>query len=185
MMRIRLLALSLLASLWAAPAGAAVIARVIAPASVGIGAQFDVELRADLGDPVLGWGLDLGFDPAIVQRVSAPTIGPDWFAVAVSDGDGLAGVAAGGLTGDRRLAVVRFQAIALGSTSFVLSDTLADLSEGFALDPAGFAAVQYQSASVNVVPEPGTALLTALGLAGLAAGRRYACSSSRSDTTRR
>ena len=158
--------------LWAAPAPAAVIARVIAPATVGVGAQFDVELRADLGDPVLGWGLDLTFDPAVVQRVSPPAIGADWLAVTASDGDGLAGIAAGGLTGDRRLAIVSFQAIALGSTSFVLSDTLTDLSEGFALDPAGFAAVQYQSASVNVVPEPGTALLTALGLVGLAARRR-------------
>ena len=169
-MRRMLLALTSL--LLAAPASAAVIAYVIAPVSVGVGTQFDIELRGDLGDPVLGWGLDLGFDPAIVQQVSPPTIGPDWFAVTASDGDALAGIAAGGLSGDRQLAVVRFQAIALGSVSFVLSDTLADLSEGFALDPTGFATVQYQSATVNVVPEPTTALLLALGMAGLAARRR-------------
>jgi hypothetical protein len=171
-MNMRMLVALVPCLLWAAPAPAAVIARVIAPATVGVGAQFDVELRADLGDPVLGWGLDLAFDPAVVQRITPTTIGPDWFAVSASDGDGLAGIAAGGLTGERQLAVLRFQAIALGSTSFVLSDTLADLSEGFALDPAGFASVTYQGASVNVVPEPGTALLTALGLLGLAARRR-------------
>ena len=170
-MRMRML-LALASLFWAAPAPAAVIAYVTAPASVGIGTQFDVELRATLGDPVVGWGLDLGFDPAVVQRVTPTTIGSDWLAVSASDGDGLAGISLTGLTGDRRLAVVRFQAIALGSTSFVLSDTMADLSEGFALDPSGFASVQYQSATVQVVPEPGTALLVALGVAGLAARRR-------------
>ena len=168
-MRMRML-LALASLLWAAPAPAAVIAYVTAPASVGIGAQFDVELRATLGDPTIGWGLDLGFNPSVVQKVST-TVGPDWLAVSASDGDGLAGISLTGLSGDRRLAVVRFQAIALGSTSFVLSDTMADLSEGFALDPSGFASVQYQSATVQVVPEPGTALLVALGVAGLAARR--------------
>jgi hypothetical protein len=169
-MRRMLLALTSL--LLAAPASAAVIAYVIAPVSVDVGTQFDIELRGNLGDPTLGWGLDLGFDPAVVQPVGAPTIGPDWIAATASDGDGLAGIALTGLSGDRRLAVVRFQAIALGSTSFVLSDTLADLSEGFALDPTGFATVQYQSATVNVVPEPATALLLVLGITGLAARRR-------------
>ena len=169
-MRRMLLALTSL--LLAAPASAAVIAYVIAPVSVDVGTQFDIELRGNLGDPTLGWGLDLGFDPAVVQPVGVPTIGPDWIAATASDGDGLAGIALTGLSGDRRLAVVRFQAIALGSTSFVLSDTLADLSEGFALDPTGFATVQYQSATVNVVPEPATALLLVLGITGLAARRR-------------
>ena len=172
-MRMRMLLA--LTSLWlAAPASAAVIGYVVAPASVAVGAQFDIELRGNLGEPVLGWGVDLGFNPAVVQQVGAPTIGPDWIAVSASDGDGLAGIAAGGLTGDRLLAIVRFQAIALGSASFVLSDTLADLSEGFALDPTGFATVQYQGATVNVVPEPATALLLVLGITGLAARRRRA-----------
>ena len=171
-MRIRML-LALAPFLLAAPAPAAVIAYVVAPATVPIGSSFDVELRASLGDATLGWGLDLGFDPAAVHLVSAPVIGADWAAVSASDGDGLAGIALGaGLTGDRRLAVVRFEAVALGATNFVLSETLSDLSEGFALDPSGFATAQYQGATVNVIPEPGTALLTALGLAGLAARRR-------------
>ncbi|HVN39334.1 MAG TPA: cohesin domain-containing protein [Myxococcota bacterium] len=182
-------------ALWllAAPAPAAVIAYVVAPASAGLGSQFDVELRATLGDPTLGWGVDLGYDASKVQLVSGPTIGSDWTAVAASDGDGLAGVALGaGLTGDHRLAVLRFQAIAQGSASFVLSETVSDLSEGFALDPTGFAQVTYQGATVNIVPEPATGLLSALGFAGLAAARRtrarataQANSSSRSDTTRR
>ena len=187
-MRTWLLALALW--LLAAPAPAAVMAYVVAPASVGIGSQFDVELRATLGDATLGWGVDLGYDASKVQLVSGPTIGSDWTAVAASDGDGLAGVALLGLTGDHRLALLRFQAIAQGSASFVLSETLSDLSEGFALDPTGFAQTTYQGATVNVVPEPATALLSALGLAGMAVARRprapaQAKSSSRSDTTRR
>ena len=187
-MRTWLLALALW--LLAAPAPAAVMAYVVAPASVGIGSQFDVELRATLGDATLGWGVDLGYDASKVQLVSGPTIGSDWTAVAASDGDGLAGVALAGLTGDHRLALLRFQAIALGNVSFVLSETLSDLSEGFALDPTGFAQTTYQGATVNIVPEPATALLSALGLAGMAVARRprapaQAKSSSRSDTTRR
>jgi len=189
-MRTWLLALALW--LVAAPAPAAVVAYVVAPASAGIGSQFDVELRATLGDSTLGWGVDLGYDASKVQLVSGPTIGSDWTAVAASDGDGLAGVALAGLTGDHRLAVLRFQAIALGNASFVLGETLSDLSEGFALDPTGFAQTTYQGATVNIVPEPATALLSALGLAGMAVARRrrarataQAKSSSRSDSTRR
>lgn len=176
-MRIRLL---FAFTLWlaASPASAAVIARVVAPASVPLGGFFDVELRADLGLPTLGWGLDLGYDPAILQISGAPSLGSDWDAFTAPDGDGLAGVyfppSGAGLTGDDvLLAVVPFQALALGMVQLSLSATLVDLSEGFALDPEGFDLdVVFQSAQVTVVPEPGSAALTLCGLAALAA-RRY------------
>ena len=180
-MRIRLL-LSLSLLLASAPAHATVIAHVVAPASVLVGSFFDVELRASLPDPTLGWGLDLTANPANVQRSGAPTIGSSWTAFAAPDGDGLAGVylpppQGQGITGsDVLLAVVHFQALTIGDTDFQLSDTPTDLSEGFALDPQGYAPVQYQGARTTVtpVPEPATAALLFGGLASLAAARRRA-----------
>ena len=63
-MNMRMRMILALTSLWlAAPASAAVIGYVVAPASVAVGAQFDIELRGNLGEPVLGWGVDLGFNP--------------------------------------------------------------------------------------------------------------------------
>jgi hypothetical protein len=182
----------------AAPAPAAVIARVVAPAQAQLGTSFDIELRASLSQPTLGWGLDLGFDPALVQRSGAPTIASPWTSVAAADGDGLAGIyfppAGGvGLSGaDVLLAVVRFQAQALGVTQLTLSATISDLGEGFALDPDGFdPSVVFQGAQVTIVPEPHTAALVALGLLGLAvlaAQRRRArqtCSIRSAERTRR
>jgi hypothetical protein len=191
------LPLALASWLAAAPARSAVIARVVAPAQVQLGSAFDIELRADLGQPTLGWGLDLGFDPAALQRSGAPTIGPDWLSATAADGDGLAGIyfpdpGGSGLVGDGvLLAVVRFQALAAGVTQLELSATLADLGEGFALDPEGFDSVRFEGAQVTVVPEPGTAALLALGLLGLiafAAQRRralQACSRRSAESRRR
>ena len=180
-MRIRLL-LSLALWLAAAPVQATVIARVVAPATVQVGSFFDVELRASLPDPILGWGLDLSADPLLVQRSGAASISSSWIAFAAPDGDGLAGVylpppQGMGITGsDVLLAVVHYQALSIGDADFQVSDTSTDLTEGFALDPEGFAQVQYQGARVSIapVPEPGTAALLLGGFASLAAARRRA-----------
>jgi hypothetical protein len=138
------------------------------------GDLFAVDLLADLSDPVLGFGLDLHFDPEVVAPVGDPTIGPDWFPVTAPDGDGLAGAAfPAGVVGDGvQLVTLTFEALSAGDAGFWMGFTPGDLTEGFALDPFGRDTVVYESAPrVQVVPEPSTALLLALGLAGIASLR--------------
>lgn len=151
---------------------AAVVRVVPSAATVAVGDAFDVQLRADLGDPVLGWGLDLAFDPAIVSPSAAPTLGPLWASVFTADNDGLAGLAfpsaAAGC--DVLLATLHFTARSLGQTNLVISTTPGDLTEGLPLDPTGFADVRFVPATITVAPEPCTLSLVALGV--LAARRR-------------
>jgi hypothetical protein len=160
----------------AAPAGALVQVGFAPEASVvAAGASFQVEIRADLGEPVLGFGLDLAFDSALLALEGAPEIAAPWLPVFAPDGDGLAAVAfdAGILGDDVLLAVLRFTALAPGSSGLLLSVTPGDLAEGFALDPSGFAAEPaFTAGMVQVVPEPASALLLAAGLVAVAAGRR-------------
>lgn len=149
-------------------------------ASTAVGATFQVALVADLDDPVLGWGLDLAFDPAVIAPTGAPAIGPLWnLGVGSADGDGLAGgvlpgPAATGVAGtDVLLAELEFRALAPGFSELVLSYTPADFTEGFALDPSGFATdVELGGGSVTVVPEPATGALLGASLAALAAASR-------------
>ena len=101
-------------------APAAVIARVVAPATVGGRQRGSTSSCApSLGDPTLGWGLDLGYDPPSCCRLGAPVIGPPWIGgVRRADGDGLAGDprSTGSPATDVLLATVHFQALALGIT---------------------------------------------------------------------
>jgi hypothetical protein len=173
LMRLLPLVASLLTA--AAPADALVMVGFAPEASlVTPGTSFAVEIRAELGEPVLGFGLDLAFDPAILALESPPEIVAPWLPVFAPDGDGLAGVAFdAGLVGDDvLLAVLRLRALAPGTSALALSVTPGDLSEGFALDPTGFAAAPgFVAGSVQVLPEPGTGVLVAAGLAALALRR--------------
>jgi len=131
--------------------------------TVNVGQPFDMQLRADIGDPVLGWGLDVTFDGDIIGQALAPTIGPLWASVHTPDGDGLAGLKfPPSISGnDILLATLHFVAIAPGQTDLVIGVTAGDLTEGFALDPTGFASLHFEPASVTVVPEPASGLLLA------------------------
>jgi hypothetical protein len=164
-------ALSLLAS---APAAATVTVRVVSPVSeVSVGETFTIELRAEASQPILGFGLDLGFDGAVLAIDAPPAIGPLWDPLVAPDGDGLAGlVFPAGLTGDLLLATLSFEALAPGITSILASFTAGDLTEGFPLDPSGRDEdVSFTGAPIQVVPEPASGLLVAAGLLGLAASR--------------
>ena len=138
------------------------------------GDTLTVEVRGDLPSPIVGFGFDLLFDPALFVAVGPPTIGSDWAPASTPDGDGLAGLAFPvGVSGsDNLLATVVLQALAPGSTALDIGFTAGDLTEGFAREGSGFDSVSVVAALVTVVPEPGTALLFGLGLAGFAAVRR-------------
>jgi hypothetical protein len=72
------------------------------------------------------------------------------------------------------LATLSVRGISQGTSALALGVTGPDLTEGFALDPAGFAEVQLVGGSVGIVPEPASGLLLAAALGLLAASRRCA-----------
>ena len=152
--------------------------------SVELGEVFNIDIVADIPDAVVAWGLDLTIEDAIVlSPVGDPVIGPLWIAGYAPDGDGLAGLTypSSVVGNDILLATITFSADAVGETDLLLSDDNPpphlsppnDLTEGFGLDPTGFAEVTYQPGHVEVVPEPATLILLAFG--GLLAFRKRTC----------
>ena len=161
-------------------------------------ARFDVELRADLGDPTLGWGLDLGYDPRSCSCTGAPDDRPRPGSRRPRPPTATGSPASfppadGSPATDVLLAIVHFQALALGVTQLAaLGDAVRPRARASrSIRTASTRARVFQGAQVQVVPEPRTAVLARLGLLGLprvalrAAARASAYSSSRSDTTRR
>jgi len=141
---------------------------------VGVGNTVTVDIVADIpaGEPVLVWGLDLAVsDPAEVSW-SLVGIGPSWYGAETPDDDDLGGLAFDtGISGDGvLLATIQFTSLVpVVDTTLLLSDDYpTDLTEGFALDPSGFATVNYCCG--YIVPEP--ASLSLLVLCGLVALRR-------------
>lgn len=121
-----------------------------------LGHDFEIDIVADINNPVVGWGLDVTVaTPGVITSAGDPDIGPSWFAVNAPDGDKLAGLAfPNGIVGtDVLLATLHFTADADGETDLLLSVTPGDNSEGFALDPSGFGTYLFESGHVYV-PEP-------------------------------
>ena len=153
---------------------------MIDPASTVVlnGTSFSVNLLADIPEPIIGWGLDVSFDPTILS-LTGLTIGTSFLPVSSPDGDNIAGLAPppDPICGDNiLLAALSFNAINIGSSSIIISYTSGDLTEGFALVAIGkFAdvfSINGTVNSVNPVPEPTTILLFGLGLMGLAGARK-------------
>lgn len=129
---------------------------------------FRVEIRADIPDPIVAWGLDLAFDDTILSLEGPPNIGSSFVEAFAADGDGLAALAfPTSVSGnDVLLATLDFRAIGIGTTDLWLSTTVGDLTEGFGLDPTGFAFVDFEHGSVTVTPIPAPAAVT-LGVLGI------------------
>ncbi|MCZ6683564.1 MAG: cohesin domain-containing protein [Planctomycetota bacterium] len=176
---VHLCGLSLAMVLAASPARAADVVVRVTPSdsTVFVNDVFTVDIVADLSVPVLGWGLDFSIDdPSIVSMIGSPQLAsPPWAGVLAPDGDGLVGLAnpagssiSGSVT---PLASLTLQALQVGETDLRLAVTAGDLTEGFAMDPTGFATVSFVSAHVSViVPEPRSWVLLLLG--GLAVWAR-------------
>ena len=164
---------------WILPAssGAATVSVSFEPLdpTVILGDSFSVDIVADISDPILGWGLDIGFDSTILS-LTGTTIGSLWQPAVAFDGDDLAGLAfPDAISGPNvLLATLTFDAIDLGTSGLTASVTMGDLTEGFALiAPGTFADLTVIDGSVEVVPVPAAVLLFASGLIGLIGiGRR-------------
>ncbi len=139
------------------------------PSEAVVGEMFEVQIVADLTNPVLGWGLDFESDAPSVAAITNVEVGADWLPVATSDGDGLAGAAfPSPIQGSQiLLATLTLEALTEGEIQLSVSDDHpVDLTEGFALDPNGFDTVNYEPMTLTVVPEPVTSAV--LGIAGIA-----------------
>ena len=155
----------------AAPAAAGLVdvtVRFDPPAQiVQVGDFFTVNLVADFTLPVVGWGLDVSaVTRGVVSPSGPPTLGPSWIPAYCPDGDGLSALAfPQSIVGtDVLLATLTYHADALGTADLLASMTPGDGTEGFALDPTGFALVEFQPAQVTVVPEPAGVLILASGI---------------------
>jgi hypothetical protein len=111
------------------------------------------------------------FERSRDTRRSELRINPEAIALMLLALDGLAFPSSISGT-DILLATVHLSAIASGKTDLPLGVTPGDLTEGFPLDPTGFAAMTLGSAHVTAVPEPTAALLVLAGLLAMRASRR-------------
>jgi hypothetical protein len=139
--------------------------------TVYTGDTFNIDVIADISDPVLGWGLDLWHDPSFLSLPGSPIIGPLWQPAFAPDGDGLAALAfPNSISGnDILLATITFKAgQTIGGTDLILSITSGDLTEGFPLDPTGFDQATFMNGHVTILPEPASVVILLIsGLLGM------------------
>lgn len=144
--------------------------------SVPVGNLFEVIVQADINAPIIGFGFDVTFDPALASLESVAIATP-FVPLVAPDGDGLAGVYFPGVSGtDVLLATARFKALKDGVANIGIGVTPGDGAEGFPEAAGVFATWTVTSAKVALgnasIPEPATALLLVVGSAVVARRRR-------------
>lgn len=143
--------------------------------SVSVGDTFQINIFADINSPILGWGLDLGFDDQVLSLTSV-TVDAIWNAGLAVDGDSLAGLAfPAPISGQSiTLAALYFEAIGAGVSALELGITATDFTEGFPLLPTGFADYSLANGNVSVspVPIPAAVWLFSSALLGLVVLRK-------------
>ncbi len=176
--------------LLAAPVWAAPVTVSFEPANsvVTVGQSIDINVVADIPDPVVAFGVDLSFTNTLLTLTST-VFGPAWTPVPpppppASDGVGFGAVLTptfppppppGGISGtDILLFTLTFQGQATGASLLELSATVGDPNEGFLLAGGGFAEVDFLPGTVNVapIPLPASGALMIGGLVALFVHRR-------------
>jgi hypothetical protein len=129
-----------------------------------LGQTFALDVYADIPASVVGWGLDLTRGDEVTM-VGLPVIGPAWVPAPSGDGDNLTAFAFPNSVSGTNVMLFSavFRANSIGTVSFNVLATQGDLTEGFPLQTGGFANFSASIASVEIVPEPATLLLTGLG----------------------
>jgi hypothetical protein len=143
-----------------------------------VGGELTVNLLADIPDPVLGWGLRVVFDPAVLS-IDGTTIGPEWFAVTFNDPDVFGGLAfPTPISGSGTLlATFMFHTLTSGASVLHASADPLDTTQGFPLVTGGFASIVSTDGSVQVtqIPELPTSLLIVSGLTLIGGYCRMRC----------
>ena len=178
MIRVRqrqLVALAMTFCLTSSAWGDVVVRHDTPDVTVAFGDVFDLNIVADIDEPVLGWGLDLTIDdPSILSTIGDPLIGSLWDGAFAPDGDGLAalGFPDSIMGNDLLLATVTLSADTLGETDLFLGADDNGLTEGFPLDNVGFAGTTFEPGHVRVVPLPAAGVLVLVGLGVVTSVRR-------------
>ncbi len=157
------------------PVPAALIVRLTpAHTMVPLGASVQIEIRADIPIPILGWGVDISQSSLILAENGPPAVGPLWSPAHSLDGDRLVGLAfPSSISGTNiLLATLTWTALNVGETTLAATITPDDPTEGFALDPAGFDTAVFEPALVTVMPDPASLWLISLGTLALFKGKR-------------
>lgn len=176
------LAILVLVGVWISfPVGAARALNIISPTPVSyeasLGERVELILQMQFDEATLGGGVDLLFDPSVLDFVSFefdPGLGDDpGFRLTPSSpiNGNLLVLGFGdfnGIAGSRAIGTVTFDAVGVGVANLSTSPNAQPAGPFVsAASPLDLLLVDFEASTVTVVPEPGTLGLLILGSGGL------------------